>query len=87
MYVDFTDLNKVCPKDPFPYTSDRPTSGCDCRPSLDELFRCLSGVPSNITSLGRLGKDNFCHSYWKLPLQGDTFWLEKCRVYLLKDDD
>ena len=24
-----------------------------------------------------LTKDDFCHSYWKLPLQGDALWLKK----------
>ena len=35
--VDFTDLNKACPKDPFPYASNRSISGCNCRPSSDEI--------------------------------------------------
>ena len=48
--VDFIDLNKVCPKEHFPYASDRLAGGCNCRPSLDELFGCLSGTPSNTTS-------------------------------------
>ena len=45
--VDFTDLNKTCPKYPFlmPWI-DR---GCNCRPSSDELFRCLPRIPSNTT--------------------------------------
>ena len=35
--VDFTDLNKACPKDPFPHASNRSISGCNCRPSSDEI--------------------------------------------------
>ena len=42
--VDFTDLNRACPKNPFPYTSDRPIGRCDGRPSSDELFGCLSRI-------------------------------------------
>ena len=52
--VDFTDLNKACPKDPFPMPTaqDRPAGECDYRPSSDELLRRLSGIPPYITSLG-----------------------------------
>ena len=52
MCVDFTDLNKTCPKRPFSYTLDRVVSGCNYRPSSDEIFRYLSRISSNTTSLG-----------------------------------
>jgi len=32
------------------YASDRSTSRCYCRPSLDKLFRCLSRISSNTVS-------------------------------------
>ena len=32
-------------------------------------------------------KNSFCHSHWKLPLQGDAFWFEKSRVHLPMNDD
>ena len=48
--VDFTNLNKACLKKPFPHALDKPASGCNYRPSSDELFGCLLGIPSNATS-------------------------------------
>ena len=44
MCVDFTNLNRACPKDPFPYASDRSIGRCDSRPSSDELSGCLSRI-------------------------------------------
>ena len=55
--MDFTDLNKACPKVPFPISWNRPTSGCDCRLSSDEIYRWLSGVPPNCRKIW------FCISY------------------------
>ena len=46
VFVDFTDLNKACPKAPFPMPR------IDCRPSSDELLRCFSRLSSNTTSPG-----------------------------------
>ena len=60
---------------------------CYCRPSSDKLFRCLSRIPLNTASTRGPGKDNFCYSHWKLPLQGNALRLEKCRIHLSKDDD
>ena len=42
--VDFTDLNKACPKDLFP------VGGCDDRSSSDELFGYLSRIPLDTPS-------------------------------------
>ena len=72
---------------PFPHALDWPADGCHCRSSLDELFGCISRIPSNTSSHGRSRDDSFCHSYWELPLQSDAFWFEKCKRYLPKDDD
>ena len=71
--VDFTDLNKACPKNHFsPPASDKPIGRCNNRPSSDELPKCLLGIPPDTTRPGRLGKDSFYHSHWKLPLQSDA---------------
>ena len=81
MCVDFTDLNKACPKDPFPM------------PRIDQLvdvtvgIGCLLRIPLDTTSTRRSGKDSFCYSCWKLSLQNDALWLEKCRINLSMDDD
>ena len=84
--VDFIDLNKACPKDPFPL------------PRIDQLVDATVGHP-RISFLNvfqgyhqiPLALDNqkksFCYSYWKLSLQSDALWFEKCMVYLSTDDD
>ena len=71
----------------FPPALDRPISRCNHGPSSDKLPRCLPRILLDTASLRRSRKDNFCHSHWKLPLQSDALWVEKCRVYLSKDDD
>ena len=40
------------PKRPIPYASDRSVNGCNCRPSLNKLLRCLSRIPLNTISFG-----------------------------------
>ena len=74
-------------KGSFPRASDRLIGRCNRGPSSDKLPRCLLRIPSDTASLRRSGKDSFCHSHWKLPLQSDVLWVEKRRIYLSKDDD
>ena len=71
--VDFTDLNKTCPKDPFPLpridqlvdvTVDHP------RMSFLDTFQGYHQIPLPMTI-------RICHPYWELPLQGDAFRFEK----------
>ena len=88
--VSMRELHKFeqgLPKRSFPHASDRPADGCHRGSSLDELLGRLLMLPPDTFSLGRLGKNNFCHPYWKLPLQGDAFWIEKYKIYLSEDDD
>ena len=53
---------------PFPPSSDRPVGGRNDRPSSDKFPGRLPGIPSDTTSLRRLGENIFCHSHWELPL-------------------
>ena len=53
-------------------TSDRLVGGCNNSSPSDELFICLSRVPSDTISSGRLGEDCFCYTHWELPLQSDA---------------
>ena len=48
--VDFTDLNKTCPKDPFPIPRIDPVNGCNGWSSSDKLFGCLLRVLSDTIS-------------------------------------
>ena len=59
----------------------------NCRPSSNELFGRLSRLSSNTVSFGRSGEDDISYAYWKLPLQSNALWVEKCRVYIPEDDD
>ena len=89
--VDFTDLNKACPKDLFPMPRiDQlvdTTIGHPRMNFLDELFGCLLRIPPDTPGTRWSGEDSFCYSYRKLSLQGDALWLEECNVNLSTDDD
>ena len=63
----------------FPHISNRPAGGCHCRSSFIELFGRLSRLPRDNFSLGRSGKNSFCHSYWKLPYKVMHFGLKNPR--------
>ena len=75
------------PKGLVPHASDRPTSGRNSGLSSDEFLGCLSGLSSNTASLGGLGEDSLCDTYWELPLQDNVVRPEELRVHLSKDDD
>ena len=81
--VDFIDLNKACPKDPFPLSwIDQLVDTTVGHPWIR-----LSGLSSDSASFGRSGKDCFSYTHLELSLQSNALWIEKCRVYLLEDDD
>ena len=84
--VDFTDLNKACPKDSFPMPRiNQLVDATVGHPQMSflDVFQGYYQIP-----LARWSReDSFCHSYWKIPLQGDALWLEKCGVHLSKNDD
>ena len=86
VYVDFTDLNKACPKDPFPM------------PRIDQLVDATVGHPRmsfldafqgyhQIPLATEDQENDFCHSCGELSLQSNAFWPEKCRINLSTDDD
>ena len=50
MCVDFIDLNKTCPKDPFPIPRIDLVSGCNGWLSSDKLFGCLPRLLSDTIS-------------------------------------
>ena len=84
--VDFTDLNKACPKDPFPMPRiDQLVDATIGHPWM-RFFGCLSRLSPDTIGNGRLGKDSFCYSCGELPLQSNAFWPEKCRINLSTDD-
>ena len=80
--VDFTDLNKACPKDLFPMPKiDQLVDATvgHSRISFLDAFQGYHQIPS---SLKRSREDCFCYSCWKLPLQSNAIRFEKCRIHL-----
>ena len=79
--VDFIDLNKACPKDPFPLPRiDQLVDATVGHPRISFLnvFQGYHQIPLALDDQ----KKSFCYSYGKLSLQSDALWFEKCRVYL-----
>ena len=56
--VDFTDLNRACPKDAFPMPKIDQLVDATYGHPKDELFRCLLGLSSNFPSHQGPGEDN-----------------------------
>ena len=57
----FHRFEEALSKQPFSHASDRSASGCNSRPSSNELFGCIPGIPLNTTGSRWLGEDSFCH--------------------------
>ena len=82
--VDFTDLNKTYPKDPFPM------------PRIDQLVDAIVGHPRmsildafqgyHQIPLAQDDQESY-YSCVKLSLQSDALWFKECRGYLSKEDD
>jgi hypothetical protein len=64
--IDFTNLNKACPKDPFPL-------------SRIDLPGCFSRLSSDPNECGRPGENNFYHTKRGVLLYNDAVWFEECR--------
>ena len=66
--VDFMDLNKACPKDPFPMPKiDQLVDATVGHPRM-RFFGCFPGLSSDTFGLGRSREDSLCYSYWELSL-------------------
>jgi hypothetical protein len=57
MCIDFTDLNKACPKDKFPFAKNRLSSRCSSFFRAHESTRLLLRLPSNLDEEGRRVED------------------------------
>ena len=85
--VDFTDLNKACPKDPFPMPKiDQLVDATVGHPRMSFLdaFQGYHQIP---LALDDQEKSCFCYASRELPLQGDAFWFEECGFHLSENDD
>ena len=85
--IDFTDLNKACPKDPFPMPKiDQlvDVTVSHARMSFLDAFQGYHQIP---LALDDKKKNYFCYSYWELSLQSNVIWLEEYRIHVLEDDN
>jgi hypothetical protein len=82
MCVDYTNLNKACPKDPFPLPRIDQivdfTSGCGILSFLD----AYSGYHQITTERVRPTRDFFHHPIWHVPLHHHAVWPKKCWRHL-----
>ena len=84
--MDFIDLNKACPKDPFPMPRiDQLVDATVGHPRMSFLdaFQGYHQIPLALDDQ----ENSFYYSYRKLSLQGDALCLKKCKVNLSTDDD
>jgi hypothetical protein len=72
MCIDFTDLNRACPKDEFPLTKSRLSSGCNSYFRANELIELLFRLPPNLDEERRRAQDKLhnpsgTYCYLRMP--------------------
>jgi hypothetical protein len=65
MCVDYTGLNKACPKVPYPL------------PRIDQIVDSTAGCET--LSFLRPARDFFHHTFWHVLLYYYAIWFEECR--------
>ena len=88
--VDFTDLNKACPKDHFPMPRiDQLVDATVGHPRMSFLdaFQSYHQIPLATEDQEKTAFVTPVGNYHYKPLQSNAFWLEKCRINLSTDDD
>jgi hypothetical protein len=84
MCVDYTGLNKACPKVPYPLPRiDQivdSTAGCETLSFLD----AYSGYHQIKMKRVRPARDFFHHAFWHVLLYHYAIWLEECRCDIPK---
>ena len=82
MCIDFTNLNKACPKDPFPLPRiDQvidSTVGCELLSFID-AYSGFHQIPLNQK---KSNKDCLYYPLWGLLLSCHVLWFEKCWCHL-----
>ena len=84
--VEFTDLNRACPKDPFPMSKIGQLVDTTCghpRMSFLDAFQRYH----QIALAPDERKDRIHFSGCQLPLHHDALWVKECRGHLSTDDD
>jgi hypothetical protein len=81
MCVDYTSLNKVCPKDPFPLARiDQvvdSTAGCETLCFLD----AYSGYHHIEMCIADQLATSFITPFWRVLLPNNALWAQKCGRY------
>jgi hypothetical protein len=78
MCVDYTGLNKACPKVPYPPASHRSNRGFHCWVRNPVIPRCLLRVSPNQDERIRPARDFFHHTFWHVLLHYYAIWFEEC---------
>ena len=77
--VDFTNLNKACPKDPFPVLR--------IDQLVDEFPGNFSGVSPEPVGTAKSGENGLPHPNKKLSLPSNAFWPKECWIYISENGD
>ena len=80
MCVDFTDLNKACPKDS--YSTHRPTSGFHGWTQVTQLYGRLLWLQPDSDDRRGPGEEGLHHKQRPFLLQGNALRPQKCRSHL-----
>ncbi|PKA57782.1 hypothetical protein AXF42_Ash015159 [Apostasia shenzhenica] len=88
MCVDFTDLNKACPKDFYPLSKIDRLVDCSAGYSVlnDEFRQCFLRLPSDPNGRKRRRTHFIYYRPGDLLLQSDAFRFEKCKSDLSAHD-
>ena len=82
MCVDFTDLNKACPKDSFPLPRIDQLVDSTARHKLLTFMDAFLGYNQIKMAKEDQEKTAFITKSRTLLLQGNAFWVEECRGYV-----
>ena len=86
MCIDFTDLNKACPKDDFPLPRIDKTIDAAAGSELLSLLDCFSGYHQIYMKKEDEEKNKFHNTVWSVLLRKDARGSEKRRSQLLPYD-
>ena len=86
MCIDFTDLNKACPKDDFPLPRIDKIVDDAANSQLMSLLDCFSGYHQIWMRMEDEEKTSFTTPFRHLLLRKNARRSQKCRPVILKDD-